>query len=336
MAIVYPQKPSFNTDGEKYLYDYILSNLPNDWFVFYEPTIQARNPDFILFNKSFGLIVIEVKDYKNETIVSFNPDSWEIQVNGEIIEVTSPIKQVTNYRNLLINYLSTSRLLLDKNTKRFIFPVHTLCVFPNLTYEELNNRGLHRLFTSFNILLKDEISSTESFYKKVEHSRKTLFTPMEYDEQVIEELLSLIYPQEKNTIKGKKTSIKKDISTDKIQRFRTIIDEIVYITDDILHNINFFEYNVNDILIVINHNRLGKYNSYKYKETLIEYLSLKNIPLFGHNGLRFINYEDLYKNPEYINEVKKIYFLDFDSVPKHLQKFFLQLTNYSEVHISAN
>ena len=53
--------------GEKRVFA-ILQRLPDDYIVYYEPTVSDRHPDFIVLSPKLGIMVIEVKGWYAGTI----------------------------------------------------------------------------------------------------------------------------------------------------------------------------------------------------------------------------------------------------------------------------
>lgn len=69
MATIYPDScPSQATENIKALFQYFQYNLPDDFQVWYEPSLELRLPDFIILGPSFGLITLQVKDWTIEQI----------------------------------------------------------------------------------------------------------------------------------------------------------------------------------------------------------------------------------------------------------------------------
>lgn len=340
MAILFPENINFNTYGEKLFYKRILRKLSSNWFIFYEPIIQGREPDFILLNEEYGIIIIEVKDYKSETIISFTPHSWLIKSGKKFVEVTSPLKQVINYRNILNEYLSSFDSLVDSYTKRFIFPIHTLCVFPNLTSHDLYKTNLNNLFSNFNIMLQNDLSSVENFYSIIKKSRDILFTPKYSSTSIIHEVINAIYPHyiysyNKKHIKSIKSE-EVNLSNFPVEKFPSVISEILFVVDNITNHVNTTEINLNEILIVINENRLGKYNAFRYKEILLKQINFKNLRLQGSDGIQLISYKQLVSNPHLLHKVKCKYLLDFNSTPKNLKSNVLAFVNKNNSIITTN
>ncbi|MHC5723793.1 MAG: NERD domain-containing protein [Nostoc sp.] len=72
--------PSNASQGEKTLYGILRDNLPDDFYVWYEPTIEKLHPDFIILGPSFGLLIIEVKGWYPKCIVAGNHDFFHIKL----------------------------------------------------------------------------------------------------------------------------------------------------------------------------------------------------------------------------------------------------------------
>ncbi|MFM7189978.1 MAG: nuclease-related domain-containing protein, partial [Microcystaceae cyanobacterium] len=64
MAIIYPDScPTTVTPGENDLFQALFCNLPDDFYIWYEPYSESQRPDFLLLSPTFGILVLEVKDW---------------------------------------------------------------------------------------------------------------------------------------------------------------------------------------------------------------------------------------------------------------------------------
>lgn len=84
MAILIPSYSSCTsrmTSGERRLAQRLEAKLDDEYLVWYDVPVgfKCLHPDFILLHPSRGLFVLEVKDWKLETIASVNPDTFEIR-----------------------------------------------------------------------------------------------------------------------------------------------------------------------------------------------------------------------------------------------------------------
>jgi len=89
------------TGGEKRLAQRLEAKLEDDYLLWYDVPVgsKALHPDFILLHPSRGFFVLEVKDWKLDTIKSVNPDEFEIATlpQGLIKHVKNPLHQARDY-----------------------------------------------------------------------------------------------------------------------------------------------------------------------------------------------------------------------------------------------
>jgi hypothetical protein len=89
------------TGGEKRLAQRLEAKLEDDYLLWYDVPVgpKALHPDFILLHPSRGLFVLEVKDWKLDTIKSVNPDEFAIALlpNGQPKQVKNPLNQARDY-----------------------------------------------------------------------------------------------------------------------------------------------------------------------------------------------------------------------------------------------
>lgn len=143
MAIFYPklkdikklkQKP---TQGELHALS-VLKDLSDEYEIYFQPFINGNNPDIIVMREDYGVLVIEVKDWKLENYIIKNDiDNWVLK--KENIRIKSPIRQVLAYKDDLYN-LSIPSLLNHKiKNKKNYGIVHTAIYFHNENSSVLKN-----------------------------------------------------------------------------------------------------------------------------------------------------------------------------------------------------
>ena len=98
------------TEGEKRVFRFLkeAARPHNDFICWYEPPVgkSGKEPDFILFSKKHGLLIIEVKDWTSNQIVSINPHKFTILEGESQKKRTNPDKQAKGYVDALKQYLS--------------------------------------------------------------------------------------------------------------------------------------------------------------------------------------------------------------------------------------
>jgi hypothetical protein len=88
--------PPGATSGEKALFK-ILAALPEDDFVYYDVQIKHRYADFVVISPRLGVLMIEIKDWKPDTIVTADNNTIELRLRSHNKKVPHPLKQARQY-----------------------------------------------------------------------------------------------------------------------------------------------------------------------------------------------------------------------------------------------
>ncbi|MBD3186642.1 AAA family ATPase [Candidatus Bathyarchaeota archaeon] len=90
-----------------------------DVFCYYEPLIGAKRPDFVLFGKDFGVVTIEVKDYREEDLFKVPPNgAWVLQQGHRQVPVQNPYEQSYQYWRAMasmLNFKTIQRIVAFSN-----------------------------------------------------------------------------------------------------------------------------------------------------------------------------------------------------------------------------
>jgi hypothetical protein len=155
------------TEGEKKIFRFIReAERPHkDFICWYEPPIgsSGKEPDFILFGKKLGLLVIEVKDWTSKQIISFNPNQFTILEGESQKKRTNPDKQAKGYVNTLKNSLQNHTEFLSDNPKyqgSLKIPIGRMVVYPNISRHEYAESTYKWFIASERALFKDDLDPT--------------------------------------------------------------------------------------------------------------------------------------------------------------------------------
>lgn len=99
------------TVGERIVFDFFDTNLPEEWEIYIQPHLNGLKPDFVLLNPKVGIAVFEVKDW------NFDAMSYRVERNGLTMpkliatkdgksfskQKENPIEQVYQYKQELFN-----------------------------------------------------------------------------------------------------------------------------------------------------------------------------------------------------------------------------------------
>ncbi|MBN1832226.1 MAG: NERD domain-containing protein [Deltaproteobacteria bacterium] len=173
MAVMYPadiEEYEEASEGEKRVFRFLkeAARPHKDYICWYEPPIgsEGKEPDFVLFSKSLGLLVLEVKDWTSQQIISYSPHTFTILIGGKKEERTNPDKQAKGYVNRLNEKLKEFPEFLSDDPKYSgnpRIPIGRMVVFSNISKEEYSDSKFKWLLDSERFLSGDDLDATGEF-----------------------------------------------------------------------------------------------------------------------------------------------------------------------------
>jgi Nuclease-related domain len=105
------------TSGERRLAQRLEDKLEEDYLVWYDVPVGHKrlHPDFILLHPQWGLIVLEVKDWKLETLRQVNPQTVTLLTAEGEKTVRNPLEQARGYALELAKMLEQDPLLVQQD-----------------------------------------------------------------------------------------------------------------------------------------------------------------------------------------------------------------------------
>lgn len=160
--------PSFNscsmkmTPGEKRLAQRLEEKLENDYLLWYDVPVGKKqlHPDFIVLHPSRGLFILEVKDWKLDTIQSINPSTVTLLTEDGIKEIQHPLQQARDYALAVNKMLEKDPALVQQEGKyqgKLVIPYGYGVVFTNITRKAFNESELPAVFEEHLVICKDEM-----------------------------------------------------------------------------------------------------------------------------------------------------------------------------------
>jgi hypothetical protein len=169
MARMYPEHlegSGDTTEGEKEVFAFIkdAAKPDKDFTCWYQPSIgsQGKVPDFVLYGKKLGLLVLEVKDWASHQILAYTPHHFTVQFSGKTEQKTNPLRQAKGYANALMEMLREIPEFLSREPAHdggLKIPVGRMVVFPNLSREEYEDRGIRWLIPLEMTLLREDLEA---------------------------------------------------------------------------------------------------------------------------------------------------------------------------------
>ncbi|WP_232582027.1 nuclease-related domain-containing DEAD/DEAH box helicase [Photobacterium phosphoreum] len=137
MKVINPTNIDLLTSGERYTLDQKLKKLLSneDCFIYVQPNINSLRPDFVVIGKAFGVLIIEVKDWSEDFILSSNSKI----VNCENGRFKNPIDQVETYETIVLSKLNGVFDFIDDSGDLKV-NVRTLVFYTNLSSDYLDSK----------------------------------------------------------------------------------------------------------------------------------------------------------------------------------------------------
>jgi Nuclease-related domain len=166
MAILIPSLgfARFDSPGEMRLAERLKDFLEENAIVWHNLPVgpRSRHPDFIIVHPANGLLVLEVKDWRLESIVSADKGKVELLTSRGIVRESSPLEQARKYTFEVVRTLERDGQLLFPAGHRFmgrsILPFGFGAVFTNITRKQFDQTNLKEVFAEHLCVFKDEMT----------------------------------------------------------------------------------------------------------------------------------------------------------------------------------
>lgn len=150
------------TSGERRLAQRLEEKLEDDYLLWYDVPVGKKqlHPDFIVLHPSRGLFILEVKDWKLDTIQNINPSTVTLLTDNGIKEVKHPLQQARDYALAVNKMLEKDPALVQQegNHKgKLVIPYGYGVVFTNITRKAFNESELPAVFEEHLVICKDEM-----------------------------------------------------------------------------------------------------------------------------------------------------------------------------------
>jgi len=209
MAKIFPDPiPSKASPGERDTYE-LLKRLPDNYWVYYEPDISDKHPDFIVIAPDLGVIIIEVKGWRIKDIRGADNHKVRVVYNDREKLVDHPLKQAWDYLWRLYGVCEKDprgSLLLNLEGEfknRVSFPFCHFIVLSNITrdnIERLEEPDLYTVFKPENTLYRDQmVDLKKAAPEKIRSTFENFFYPFWKIDPLTDEqvkiLRAIIFPQ---------------------------------------------------------------------------------------------------------------------------------------------
>ena len=159
------------TPGERRLAERLEKKLDDSYLLWYDVPIGKKqlHPDFLILHPNRGLLVLEVKDWKIDTVKNIDPNKVKLLTANGPEEVDNPLVQARKYALYVNNLLRGDKALVypaDHPRKgKLKFPYGYGVVFTNITRSKFESSGMMYAIEPTYVICQDEM--TESVDEEV-------------------------------------------------------------------------------------------------------------------------------------------------------------------------
>jgi len=164
------------TGGEKRFSERLESKLEDDYLLWYDVPIglKQRRPDFVIFHPRRGMLVLEVKDWKAETIQHADSTQFTLITDRGLVKEANPLLQARAYaleigvvleRDPALRHSASSR-----HAGKLVMPWAYGVVLANIGRKQFVDGGLDAVIPAHLTLCREEIFDTvdpEAFQERL-------------------------------------------------------------------------------------------------------------------------------------------------------------------------
>jgi len=161
--------------GERRFARRLMSHLEDDYLCWYDQPVGTRRKytDFVILHPNRGLLLLEVKDWKLESIHRINQESIELITPAGLTTVPNPYAQVRHCAYQLVNQLKGDpqlRQAAGKYQGGLVTPYGFGVVLSNITRTQFQATGLEHVLPAHRVICKDDMAESvevEAFQERL-------------------------------------------------------------------------------------------------------------------------------------------------------------------------
>ena len=163
------------SSGERRLAQRLEAKLEDDYLCWYDVPVGPNNshPDFIVLHPRRGLLILEVKDWKPDTIQSMTKSEAAILTPKGLKHVLNPLEQARQYTHAVINVLERDNQLTfssGRHAGKLMFPWAYGVVLSNISRRTFEKSGLAEIIEPRRAICQDEMTDSaeaEDFQRRL-------------------------------------------------------------------------------------------------------------------------------------------------------------------------
>ncbi|MEY2114488.1 MULTISPECIES: 3'-5' exonuclease [Rhodanobacter] len=164
------------TGGEKRVSERLEQKLEDDYLLWYDVPVgvKQRHPDFVVFHPRRGLLVLEVKDWKADTLRHADSTQFTLVTERGLVKENNPLLQARAYALEIGVVLERDPALRHPEGSRYagklIMPWGWGVVLANITRKQFDDGALGEVLPEHLVICRDELYETvdaEAFQQRL-------------------------------------------------------------------------------------------------------------------------------------------------------------------------
>jgi hypothetical protein len=164
------------TGGEKRVSERLEQKLEDDYLLWYDVPVgvRQRHPDFVVFHPRRGLLVLEVKDWKADTIRHADSTQFTLVTDRGLVKENNPLLQARAYALEIGVVLERDPALRhpdgSRHAGKLIMPWGWGVVLANITRKQFDEGALGEVVPEHLVICRDELYETveaEAFQERL-------------------------------------------------------------------------------------------------------------------------------------------------------------------------
>jgi len=163
------------TSGERRFAQRLESKLEDDYLCWFDVPIgqSMRHPDFVVLHPKRGLLILEVKDWKLDSIQSITKSDVSLLTPKGLKRAANPLEQARQYAHAVVNVLEKDPQLVFSGGRmqgKLLFPWAYGVVLTNISRKQFESTDLSEVLESHRVICQDEMVESvevEAFQKRL-------------------------------------------------------------------------------------------------------------------------------------------------------------------------
>jgi len=198
------------TTGERRLAERLEQKLEDDYLIWYDVPIGPKqtHPDFVVMHPRRGLLILETKDWRLETVRRATRQMWEIVPDGQLKVVMNPLAQARHCAIQVVQALERDPQLVQPagpHQGKLAFPWGHGVVFTRITRRQFESSGLGEAIEPHLVICADEMLESvepEAFQQRLWNMFAHAFGHQALSLPQIDRVRWIVFPEVRVPVQG--------------------------------------------------------------------------------------------------------------------------------------